>query len=228
VPHDLSILAHRANWKGPAPESENRVWSVARCLAGGWGLELDIRRQPGGKFYVSHEPGRPAAENDAAAIFRLIAHHESAVVALNVKELGDEEGLLRFLARFDVWHRLFLFDMELIEPVRGRTSATYRRLSDHVALAARASDRGEPLDHALGTPGASVIWFDEFDGPWVTSADVARVRAAGRRAFMVSPDLHGGSLEAARDRWEEFLAWDVDGICTDYPQALQGRLRKSA
>ena len=85
-------------------------------------------------------------------------------------------------------------------------------------------DRNEPLEAALRTPGVSAIWFDEFNGPWVTSADIARAHAAGCRAYMVSPDLHGGTLHQARMRWEEFTAWHVDGICTDYARALHESL----
>ena len=52
------------------------------------------------------------------------------------------------------------------------------------------------------------------------------MKRAGRTVHAVSPDLHGGSLEAARDRWMDFIRWGVDGICTDYPGALDRLLRE--
>ena len=181
------------------------------------GCEIDIRHASDGRCYLSHDVAQPAdASNDAHAILRRIAAAPGGLVALNLKELGHEAQLLDFLGHYNLWHRMFLFDMELLEAERGRTADRLRRSSDQVAFAAHASNRDEPLDAALRTPGASAVWFDKLDRPWVTRDDVARVHAAGWRAYAVSPDLHGGTLAAARIRWDRFIEWRVDGICTDY------------
>jgi hypothetical protein len=145
----------------------------------------------------------------------------AARVALNLKELGYERDLLQFLSNQRVLPQLVLFDMELIEPRAGETARLLRALHPSVTIAARVSDRGEPLARALAIETATVTWLDEFDGPWATEADVRRLRAAHRDIYAVSPDLHGRSLRHAQSRWTDFVAWGVDAICTDYPAALE-------
>ncbi len=222
----VKILAHRANIDGPSPATENRPASVRAALARGWGLETDIRRAPDGRFYLSHDPRTDIDEVLAERFLADLRAFPSATIALNVKELGYEADLLRFLDAEGLLDRLFLFDMELLEgqPV-GRTARLLRELSSSVRLAARVSDRGEPIEQALGIVEADVVWLDEFDGPWVRETDVRRIKDAGRTTWAVSPDLHGNSKETATKRWIQFCIWGVDGICTDYPDALEQLIR---
>ena len=214
------VLSHRGNLIGPSPSTENGVPTLRAALWSGWGLETDIRRSPDGRFYVSHDQ-RPSPNGNAAeactAIFRA---HPTATIALNVKELGGEDALIAFLEAEGVLAQTFLFDMELVERRAGDTARRFRDLHPTVRLAARVSDRGETIDQALGIEVASIIWLDEFDGPWSTECDIRRLKDAGRTVHAVSPDLHGASFEQTRTRWKDFIRWGVDGICTDYPAAL--------
>ena len=47
------------------------------------------------------------------------------------------------------------------------TARRCRDLHPTIRLAARVSDRGESIERALGISVASVIWLDEFDGPFI-------------------------------------------------------------
>jgi hypothetical protein len=147
-------------------------------------------------------------------------------VALNIKELGYEAALITYLREQQVLSQMFLFDMELLEPEPGAAAALLRACDSEVRLAARVSDRREPLERALGIECASVIWLDEFDRQWATARDVRRLRNQGRTIYAVSPDLHGYPLDLARRRWEDFIAWGVHGICTDYPVALAATVER--
>jgi glycerophosphoryl diester phosphodiesterase len=220
-----TILSHRCNVTGARPSMENSVPATRVALGAGWGIETDIRRAADGRFYISHDR-RASADGrlaeDFCWQFRLAP---AATIALNVKELGDEAALIAFLAEQRVLRQVFLFDMELLEPVAGQTARRFRELSADVRLAARVSDRGESIDRALAIPEADIIWLDEFDAPWSTEADIRRLHDAGRIVHAVSPDLHGGSFQQARKRWLDFIQWGVDGICTDYPAALDSLLR---
>jgi len=219
------VLSHRGNLAGPSPAHENRLSTVRDALELGWGIETDIRRSPEGEFYIAHDPQTAISGLLAEKFCAAFRAHPAATIALNIKELGDEQALIDFLSAQRVLAQVFLFDMELIEPVAGATARRFREIHPAVALAARVSDRGETIERALGIPEASVIWLDEFDRPWATERDVRRLKDAGRVVHAVSPDLHKHSFEATRARWLDFIRWGVDGICTDYPAALDRLLK---
>jgi glycerophosphoryl diester phosphodiesterase len=214
------ILSHRGNLVGPCKSAENRLPTVRAALECGWGVETDIRRAADGRFYIAHDEKPSAHETPAEDFFALFRAYPNATIALNIKELGSEQALIDLLDHEDVAHQTFLFDMELLEERAGATARTFRILHPTIRIAARVSDRGESITHALGITVATVIWLDEFDGPCFTEADVRRLKDAGRSVYAVSPDLHGKPAEDCRRRWLDFIRWGVDGICTDYPAAL--------
>lgn len=220
----MKILAHRGNIDGPDHANENRLALVGQALACGYGLETDVRYATGQGFYISHDPAAPSAESLLAAHCALWRHHPEATIALNVKELGHERELLEALNALRVVPQLFLFDMELIEARAGETARLYRHFDAAVPLAARVSDRGEPLERALAIEVANVVWLDEFDGPWATADTVGRLKAANKAVYAVSPELHGRSLAEAEARWHDFADWGVDGVCTDWPARLGAQL----
>ncbi len=220
----IRILAHRANVAGADRTTENTLPAIREALGSGWGLETDIRRHADGRFYLSHDPQPPGDGLDAGAFCAEVRRYPDALIALNVKELGYEAELVSWLDREGISGQVFLFDMELLEDEPGRAARLFREAHPRIQLAARVSDRGEPIERALSIPEASVIWLDEFDGPWAAREDVERLTGAGRLVHLVSPDLHGRSLAESRARWSQALAWGIHGICTDYPAALAATL----
>ena len=216
-----TVLAHRGNLAGRTLRGENSRAAIGAALTRGFGIETDIRRASDGRFYIAHDPQPAADEALADDVFELLRAYPDRTVALNVKEIGYERALLDYLRDQRVLRQVFLFDMELIEPVPGEMAERFRLLDRDVRIAARVSDRGESIERALAIRAASVIWLDEFERPWATAADVRRLKQAGRTVYAVSPDLHGSSLERSRARWAQFNAWGVDGICTDYPVELR-------
>lgn len=223
----MLIIAHRGNQTGPQPLEENREGPLDSCLSKGWAVETDIRRGVDGRFYISHDPAPVTEGNEARTFLRSWRRWPGVPIALNVKECGYEADLIRFLAEENVLSQLFLFDMELVENVPGQMAQIFRRLSPSIRLAARVSDRREPLNRALAVQEADVIWLDEFDHQWARSEDIRRLKNAGKTVHAVSPDLHGFSLEISRRRWSDFISWGVDGICTDYPAVLEEDLHKA-
>jgi hypothetical protein len=221
------ILAHRGNTNGPCAATENRLPAIAAALAHGWGVEIDVRRAGDDRFYVSHDPQTWSEDSSGDGFCALARRFPGRTIALNVKELGYEDALLAYLDAQGILNDVFLFDMELIEPAPGLTAGVLRRLHPGVRIAARVSDRHEPVERALEITMASVIWLDEFDQLWCTSRDVHRLKDEGRTVFAVSPDLHGFPLDVTQRRWEELARWGVDGICTDYPAALEDVLRST-
>lgn len=217
--NDVLVIAHRANRAGAEPATENSLAMTRVSIERGWSVETDIRRAPSGRFYISHDPAPWSASNDADA-FCDLWRDAPGPIALNIKELGHEAALIAYLAEQQVLDRVFLFDMELLEPTPGETARRFRALNPTVRLGARVSERGETVARALSIDCADVVWLDEFDGPWATARDVDAIRHAGRTVYAVSPELHGRTGAVMHRRWEQFVSWGVHGICTDHPEAL--------
>lgn len=220
----MIVLAHRGNLRGPDAGGENSPESIAAAIAQGFGIETDVRCAPDGGFYISHDPARPVPQHALAVHAALWRRNPRTTVALNIKETGNEARLIAELNALGVGGQVFLFDMELIEPVAGEMAARFHALDRHIAVAARVSDRREPPAQALAITAAETIWLDEFDGPWATRATVAELVRAGKRVYGVSPDLHGAPPELAARRWQDFASWGVTGICTDWPLRLAAEL----
>jgi glycerophosphoryl diester phosphodiesterase len=218
-----NLLAHRANLTGPQPIAQNSLAACERALSLGFGLEIDLRRDALGEFYISHDPQPRSPQNQLTAFTRLFQNHPPAELAINVKELGYESDLVELMRSGRLGSRSFYFDFELLEP--GFPGSTQRKIKslpagEQVRLASRLSDRGESLDQCLAIPG-EVVWADEFDRLWLTENEARRVLAAGRLLYVISPELHGFDIATMKRRWKDFKFWGVTGICTDYPLAAQ-------
>jgi hypothetical protein len=222
----MLILAHRGNWFGPELKEENSLHAIRYCLSRGWGVETDIRRDSNGIFYISHDPATVREGNRAEELCHVLSQFPEAVVALNVKEIGYEADLLTFLDQQQVLDNVFLFDMELIEPRPGKTARLFRSLHRGIRLAARMSDCNETVEQALGIDVAEIIWLDEFEYFWVDADTVRFIKSTGKIVYAISPEIHGFTLDQMHQRWEDFYEWGIDGICTDYSEALENWLSK--
>ncbi len=213
------ILAHRANLNGPRSVAENSLAACAAALREGFGLETDLRRDAAGNFYISHDPAPCSKANALEGFTKLFQQFPGSEIAMNVKELGYEAGLVELMNSGQLGPRCFYFDHELLEPATpGAAQRKIRALpgGGTVRQAARLSDRGETLEQCLAIP-AEVVWADEFDSLWLTEPEVRRVHEAGRQFHVISPEIHQFEHEAMLRRWQDFAAWQVDGVCTDYP-----------
>jgi hypothetical protein len=216
----MNILAHRGLVQGPDRALENRADTVEAALAIGFGLETDIRFWSS-QAYISHDRLPESPDPSMSALDHVgLWSGSTAPIALNFKEPGTAELLVDFLERTGTAGRVCVFDMELVEDVPGSTAHRLRELHPGLLLAARASDRQEPLERALALPG-EVVWMDEFEGPWIGQKEIEAVHRAGKQAWMVLPDLHGATRERMARRLVSFADWGADTICTDW--ALDAR-----
>jgi hypothetical protein len=226
------ILAHGGNSDGSNPEREGGIAAAQTALQRGWGLSIELRRAADGRFYVPRRGQTRPAEPTAAVYAALIRRFPHATIAIDVRERGDESALVAFLAAEGLLTQSVLFGMDVSDSRPGGLARRFRALNPHVRLAARASARGESIERALGIEVASVVWLEEFDGPWIQESDVRRLRAAGRQIYVASSDLHDaastrGSDDArarARTQWARLLRYGIDGICTNDPAALERML----
>jgi glycerophosphoryl diester phosphodiesterase len=215
----MIILAHRANLAGKHSVVENSLAACREALELGFGLETDLRRDGTGAFYISHDPHPRTAENSLEAYSELFARFPGAELAINVKELGYEPVLVDLINSGRLGRGAFYFDFELLETkTPGAAQRKIRSLTGGatVRMASRLSDRNEPVAQCLSIPG-EIVWGDEFDRLWITEDDVKKVHAAGRKLYMISPELHGFETGVMKQRWQDFKAWGVDAVCTDWP-----------
>ncbi len=219
----IEILAHRANVEGPKPAQENSLAATRRALEFGFGIETDLRRDAHGRFYIAHDPQPWTEKNDFKQFAALFREFPECVIAMNVKELGYEAELIALQKSGDLGSKSFYFDFELLEPkTPGQAQRRIQGSSGgaQTALASRLSDRGEPMAQCLSIP-AQIVWADEFDSLWLEREAREKIRAAGRKFYAISPELHGFSENERLQRWQQFKDWGIDGLCTDY--ALSAR-----
>ncbi|MBL8030453.1 MAG: hypothetical protein JNN11_04365 [Candidatus Doudnabacteria bacterium] len=220
----MQILSHRYLTIGKSKEKENTLTQLKAALALGYNFfETDIRLLPSGDFYISHDPQASlTAENDAKEHVKLWKS-SGAKIALNIKELGYEEKLVSFLKANGVVENCFLFDFD-IEFLGAQPNAYIEKISALEAslmCAVRVSDHNETVDRAIKISNSKIIWLDEFDSLWVKREDVIRLKDAGKIIYCIAPDLHNFTHEQTMQRFEDFISWEVDGICTDYAEDLK-------
>jgi hypothetical protein len=182
-----------------------------------------LRRDFSGAFYISHDPAALTKENNLTAYTKLFRQYPNAELAINVKELGYEPTLVELVNNGQLGERNFYFDFELLEPKKPGSTQWKIKLLPHthkVRLAARMSDRNEPWSQCQSIP-AEVVWGDEFDTLWLTEKEVQAVHTTKRVLYMISPEIHGFDLPTTQRRWQDFKAWGIDGLCTDYPLLAQ-------
>jgi hypothetical protein len=191
----LQIIAHRRN-------SIEQLRATPRR----YGIEVDIRSY-GSELIIHHDP---FAMGERFADW--LDAYEHGLLILNVKEEGLEDALLTMM-RVRGKDDFFFLDQSL--PFLVKTAKRGER-----RCAVRVSEY-EPVDGAL-TLGGMIdwVWVDCFTQFPLTHADAARLRHAGFRLCLVSPELQGRTDPDEVRRMQEklsALSIIVDAVCTKAP-----------
>ena len=172
-----------------------------------FGVEVDIRSQ-GSELVIHHDPF------EAGEMFTgwLQAYHHRLLI-LNVKEEGLEERLLAEMAASGI-EEFFFLDQSFPFLIRTANQGESR-------CAVRVSEY-EAIDTALVLAGrVDWIWVDCFTRFPLSRADGDRLREAGFKLCLVSPELQGRSdpaeIAAMRRRIGE-LGITIDAVCTKVPE----------
>lgn len=217
----MILLAHRGLW-WPDVTVQNQQPAFWAAADAGYGVELDVWAFRG-SITVRHD--QPAGDCDEhgwllpyfkdALVW--LAERRCPTVAVNIKdEMLRPDELVAAVEAAGLLDRAFFFDQS------PAYSAQLRAVHPDVRTLARASDRGEPLEAALRSPDWGV-WLDQFDSDHVTATDIERVHAAGKTAWVVSPELHCRALDLGRIAGE----WaGADGVCIDLPHLYAALLAR--
>lgn len=175
-----------------------------------WGVEVDIRSQ-GTELVTHHDPFVAGERFDA-----WLDDYRHRLAILNVKEEGLEERVLAEMARRGI-ESFFFLDQSF--PFLIRTARAGER-----RCAVRVSEY-ESVETALSLAGMiDWVWVDCFTRFPLDRAGAERLREAGFRLCLVSPELQGredpAEIDAMRALVED-LGIRIDAVCSKTPERWQ-------
>ena len=171
-----------------------------------YGIEVDIRSQ-GGELIIHHDPFVEGVNFKA-----WISEYRHSTLILNVKEEGLEEALLAVMAEHSI-DDFFFLDQSFPFLIRTANRGESR-------CAVRVSEF-ETVETALTLSGKiDWVWIDCFTRFPLTAEDVQRLKQAGFKLCLVSPELQGRFGEIANMRaLLDNLHIKLDAVCTKDPLA---------
>lgn len=187
----MIVVAHRRNTLAELAATPTHL-----------GVEMDVRTR-GDRLVVAHDPFQ-----DGPDLADWLDRYEHRLLIVNVKEEGVEALVLPELARHGI-AEFFLLDLTF--PALHRTLVGGER-----RCAVRVSEF-ERLETAIALAGrAEWAWVDGFHGFPLDAAEAGRLASAGYRHCLVSPELHGRSVETLDPyrRAARASGLRADAVCT--------------
>lgn len=170
------------------------------------GIELDLRSR-GDELIVHHD-----AFADGERFEDWLAGYRHRLLILNVKEEGLEDRLTALMRAHDIDDYFFL-DQSFPFLIRSARNGERR-------CAVRVSEF-ESIDTALSLAGRiDWVWVDCFSRFPLDGEQAARLRRAGLRLCLVSPELQGREAASEIPALRALLAREgivADAVCTKEP-----------
>jgi len=191
----MKIIAHRRNTIAELEQTPTA-----------YGVEVDIR-SCGDRLIIHHDPF--AAGED---FVRWLASYRHGTLILNVKEEGLESRLIELMEQFGIVDFFFL-DQSFPFLVKWAGRGECR-------CAVRVSEF-ESVETALSLAGkVDWVWVDCFSRFPLSAADAVRLREAGFRLCVVSPELQGRAPEKEIPALQDLMGSlniTADAVCTKRP-----------
>lgn len=171
-----------------------------------FGVEIDIR-SIGNRLVIHHDPFVEGEDLSA-----WLDHYRHGTLVLNVKEEGLEQRLLRLMAERHI-EDFFFLDQSfpfLIKTAREGERRCAVRVSEY-----------EHVDTALSLAGKiNWVWVDCFNSFPLSGVDAKRLRRAGFKLCLVSPELQQRTGEGEIPALRALLAERgiaPEAVCTKLP-----------
>lgn len=197
----MDIIAHRINTVALLESTDKN-----------YGVEIDLRSK-GQQLIIHHDP-----YVDGELFDDWIKYFNHGTLILNVKEEGLEDQILKVLAKYGI-ENFFFLDQSF--PFIIKTSLLGER-----RCAVRVSEF-ESVDTALSlSQRADWVWVDCFSEFRLSSFDYARLKTAGFKICIVSPELQGRDAESEIPELADLLLKrniSPDAVCTKRPE-LWGKI----
>lgn len=188
----MKFIAHRRNTLAQLKETNSR-----------YGVEVDIRSR-GNELIIHHDPFVPGESFEA-----WLNAYDHGTLILNVKEEGLEARLIALMAEKGIEDYFFL-DQSF--PFLIKWSATGEQ-----RCAVRVSEF-ESIETALSLAGkVKWVWVDCFNHFPLSSDDAKRLKNAGFKLCLVSPELQGRDPEIEIPQLVQLLKErniDADAVCS--------------
>lgn len=176
-----------------------------------YGIEVDIR-SVADRLVIHHDPFA-----DGESFDDWLAHYRHGTLILNVKEEGLEGRLIELMRACSISDYFFL-DQSFPFLIK------WARLGEK-RCAVRVSEF-ESVETALSLAGmVEWVWIDCFTKFPLSAGDGVRLREAGFRLCLVSPELQGRTDEHQIKKMQEELAdraIAIDAVCTKRPDLWDG------
>ena len=170
------------------------------------GIEVDIR-SCGDRLIIHHDPFV-----DGESFEAWLAHFRHSFLILNVKEEGLEQRLLSLMAAKNI-EEFFFLDQSfpfLVKTVRAGEKRCAVRLSEFESIAT--------VEALAGLAGW--VWIDCFTHFPISGEEARRLRSAGFKLCLVSPELQGRPGEQSIPEMRKLLKREgisADAVCTKLP-----------
>jgi len=188
----MKLISHRRN-------------TVSELLAtdSKYGIEVDIRSESG-RLIIHHDPYVAGESFD-----EWISAYRHGTLILNVKEEGLESRLVAFMQSKGITDYFFL-DQSFPFLVKWSKAGEHR-------CAVRVSEF-ESIETALTLAGkVDWVWVDCFTHFPLTEQDARRLKEAGFKICLVSPELQGSDADVEIPQLASFLRERnivADAVCT--------------
>lgn len=183
----------------------------------GNGVEIDIRYH-NDTLILHHDPFAHHTNNPETLRKFLEGWQHAGPLILNVKSEGIEQSCIALMKEFNLTNWFFL-DISMpyfaIYSEHAKNNTFQGFCVENLAV--RFSER-EPIDYALAFSGAARwVWVDCFTKFPLGAEEVSKLREAGYKLCLVSPELQGHSLDRIQEFRQKSIDFDIDAVCTKRP-----------
>ena len=165
------------------------------------GIEIDIRDN-GKKLIVVHDPLQKGIE-----LTKFLKYFKHAFLIANIKSERIEEEVIKVLKRYKIKNYFFLDSSfpQIINLIKKGHSKIAIRVSYYEGL-----ETAKKLKKKV-----KWIWYDTFYGLPKNFKDFEKLKNYGYKICLVSPELHGKSLDANSKFLKKLKNKNlIDAVCT--------------
>lgn len=204
----MKIIVHRIN-------SISQLGMIPK----NFGIELDVRYHED-ELVLHHDPFSHQKSPQPENFSEFLLHYNcEGPLILNIKTEGIEEKCIELMNKFKIKNWFFL-DLSMPCFVKYAKLAESGSIQGFGAdnLAVRFSEE-EPIEYALNfSKKTKWVWVDCFTKLPLDDDSYKKLKNAGFKICLVSPELQKHSLDRIQEFKTELDGKKIDAVCTKNPE----------